>query len=105
MYKVLLGQGMGKGSHWALLKRRLESICPGAEGPGFGRDWEARSRATQPHLLEISCYDRRGCLHGAASPSLPPLLLSKPRKGKWERNIDFSEEKGETWGLDGSLAW
>ena len=76
IFKVTLGQAMR--AHWALLRRRLEAICPSTHGDHSMWRYTSRTRDTQhPFLLQVTSYDRRGFLHGALRPrslrSLPPL--------------------------------
>ena len=64
IFKVTLGQAMR--AHWALLRRRLEAICPSTHGDHSMWRYTSRTRDTQhPFLLQVTSYDRRGFLHGA----------------------------------------
>ena len=64
IFKVTLGQAMRP--HWALLRRRLEAICPSTHGDHSMWRYTSRTRDTQhPFLLQVTSYDRRGFLHGA----------------------------------------
>ncbi|CAK0784176.1 hypothetical protein CVIRNUC_007379 [Coccomyxa viridis] len=62
IFKVTLGQAMRP--HWALLRRRLEAICPSTHGDHSMWRYTSRTRDTQhPFLLQVTSYDRRGFLH------------------------------------------
>jgi hypothetical protein len=64
IFKVQLSVGVP--AHWALLKRRLEAVCPSAAGEHQLWRWSSLPRDFQhPFLLQVSSYDRRGFLHGA----------------------------------------
>ncbi|KAK9831988.1 hypothetical protein WJX81_006685 [Elliptochloris bilobata] len=62
IFKVQLSIGVP--AHWALLKRRLEAVCPSAAGEHQLWRWSSLPRDFQhPFLLQVASYDRRGFLH------------------------------------------
>lgn len=64
IFKVQLSAGVP--AHWALLKKRLEAVCPSAAGEHQLWRWSSLPRDFQhPFLLQVASYDRRGFLHGA----------------------------------------
>ncbi len=64
IFKVQLSLGVP--AHWALLKQRLEAVCPSAAGEHQLWRWSSLPRDFQhPFLLQVASYDRRGFLHGA----------------------------------------
>ena len=77
IFKVTLGQAMR--AHWALLRRRLEAICPSTHGDHSMWRYTSRTRDTQhPFLLQVTSYDRRGFLHGARACACAPLSRRHP---------------------------
>ena len=72
IFKVQLSAGVP--AHWALLKKRLEAVCPSAAGEHQLWRWSSLPRDFQhPFLLQVASYDRRGFLHGA--PPAPVACL------------------------------
>jgi len=76
-FKVQLSLGVP--AHWALLKRRLEAVCPSAAGEHQLWRWSSLPRDFQhPFLLQVSSYDRRGFLHGARPARARPAPCPAP---------------------------
>ncbi len=77
IFKVQLSLGVP--AHWALLKRRLEAVCPSAAGEHQLWRWSSLPRDFQhPFLLQVSSYDRRGFLHGARPARARPAPCPAP---------------------------
>ena len=81
IYKVQLSAGVP--AHWALLKKRLEAVCPSVAGEHQLWRWSSLPRDFQhPFLLQVASYDRRGFLHGA-----PPGVTYHPWTFRGFRNL------------------
>ena len=82
IFKVQLSAGVP--AHWALLKKRLEAVCPSAAGEHQLWRWSSLPRDFQhPFLLQVASYDRRGFLHGAppSCAHLPGTRATRNRRG------------------------